>query len=202
MIKNIVFDLGNVLIEYNPQKFIIRNVKEENFTKFNEVVFKSKEWLDLDRGILEYNRAVEIFSEKLPEERESIKYLFDNSIQDVLFPIEENLELLSNLKRKGYKLYILSNFHREAYLEIAKKCNFDRYFDGGVISYDINLLKPEEEIYRTLLKKYDLLERETLFIDDTLNNVEKASELGIETIHLTEKSKLKEELERVLKMKI
>ncbi len=202
MIKNIVFDLGNVLIEYNPQKFILRNVKEENFTKFNEVVFKSKEWLELDRGTLEYHRAVEIFSEKLPEEKESINSLFNNSIQDVLFPIEENIEILVNLKRKGYKLYILSNFHREAYLEIAKKCSFDRYFDGGVISYDVNLLKPEEEIYRTLLKKYDLLERETLFIDDTLNNVEKASELGIETIHLTEKSKLKEELERVLKMKI
>lgn len=193
MIENIIFDLGNVLISYNPKSFVEKYVKEENRERFYEVVFRSKEWLELDRGTLEYDKAIEIFSEKLPEERESIERLFNNNIQDVLFLIEKNLGLLSQLKKR-YRLYILSNFHRGAFLEISKKCNFDKYFDGGVISYEVKLLKPEEEIYQEILSKYNLVPERTLFIDDTLVNVEGAKKLGINIIYLKEKERLKDEL--------
>lgn len=193
MIKNIIFDLGNVLISYEPESFIEKYVKEKNREKFYEVVFKSKEWLALDRGTLEYDEAFEIFSQKLPDEIESLRRLLKNNIQDVLFPLETNLNLLEELKKK-YNLYILSNFHRESFLEIAKKCNFSNYFKGGVISYEIKLLKPEKEIYESILKKYNLIPEETLFIDDTQANVEAAQKMGIKIIHLREKNKLKEEL--------
>lgn len=194
MIENIIFDLGNVLISYDPKSFISKYVKEENQEKFFEIVFGSKEWQDLDRGTLEYEEAIEIFSKKLPQERESIEKLFNENIQGVLFPIEKNLELLPKLKNNGYKLYILSNFHREAFLEIAKKCEFKKYFDGGVISYEVKLLKPEDEIYEEILKKYNLEPEKTLFIDDTLHNVEGAKKFKIEIIHLKEKENLKREL--------
>ena len=105
---------------------------------------------------------------------------------------------MPKLKEKGYKLYILSNFHREAFLEIERKCEFEKYFDGKVVSYDVKLLKPEKEIYEELLKKYNLNPEETLFIDDTLANTEGAEKLGISTIHLINKEKLKEELEKFL----
>lgn len=194
MIENIIFDLGNVLISYDPKSFISKYVKEENQEKFFEIVFGSKEWQELDRGTLEYEEAIEIFSKKLPQERESIEKLFNENIQEVLFPIEKNLELLPKLKNNGYKLYILSNFHREAFLEIAKKCEFKKYFDGGVISYEVKLLKPEDEIYEEILKKYNLEPEKTLFIDDTLHNVEGAKKFKIEIIHLKEKENLKREL--------
>lgn len=100
MIKNIIFDLGNVLISYEPESFIEKYVKEKNREKFYEVVFKSKEWLALDRGTLEYDEAFEIFSQKLPDEIESLRRLLKNNIQDVLFPLETNLNLLEELKKK------------------------------------------------------------------------------------------------------
>ncbi len=202
MIKNIIFDLGNVLIEYSPEKFISKFVAKKNQERFYKRVFKEQEWQDLDRGILEYDEAIKIFTKDLPEEKESIEKLFKENIQGVLFPIEENLKLLPKLKEKGYKLYILSNFHKEAFLEIEKKCEFKKYFDGKIVSYDVKLLKPEKEIYEGLLKKYNLNPEETLFIDDTLVNIESAKKLGILTIHLINKEKLKEELEKILNIKI
>lgn len=194
MVKNIIFDLGNVLIEYNPKKFIEKFVAKENREKFFEIVFKSKEWLELDRGTLEYEEAIEIFSTKIPKERANIEKLFNENIEGVLFPIEENLKLLPVLKSKGLKLYILSNFHKGAYLNIAKRCNFDEYFDGGVVSYEVKLLKPEKEIYEEILRKYDLKAEETLFIDDTLANIEAANSLKIKGIHLPKKEELAEKL--------
>ena len=193
MIENIIFDLGNVLISYDPKSFVEKYVKEENRERFYEVIFRSKEWLELDRGTLEYNEAIDIFSEKLPEERESVERLFKNNIQDVLFPIDKNIELLPLLK-KGYKLYILSNFHREAFLEFMKRYDLRKYFDGGVISYEAKLLKPEKEIYQEILSKYNLIPERTLFIDDTLVNIEGAKKLGIDVIHLKKKERLKDEL--------
>lgn len=194
MIKNIVFDLGNVLISYEPQKFISKYVKKENQEKFFDIVFGSEEWQKLDRGILEYKEAIEIFSKKLPEEKEAIEKLFSNNIQEVLFPIEKNLKLLPVLKENKYNLYILSNFHRDSFLEIEKKCNFQKFFTGKIVSYSVKLLKPEKDIYLKLLNTYNLIPEETLFIDDTLGNIIAANELNIKTIHLKEKENLDKEL--------
>ena len=78
MIKNIIFDLGNVLIRFKPEEFINKNIKEEYREKFFNVIFKGQEWADLDRGVLEYNDAIKIFSEKIPECSLEIKKFFDN----------------------------------------------------------------------------------------------------------------------------
>lgn len=202
MIKNIIFDLGNVLIGYKPEKFISEFVSEKNRKNFFERVFKNSEWLDLDRGTLEYDEAMDIFIADLPEEKESIKNLFENDIQGVLFPIKKNLELLPQLKARGYRLYILSNFHRRAFMKISEKCSFDKYFDGKVISCEVHFLKPEKEIYEEIIKKYDLDVKETLFIDDTLVNIEEAKQFGISTIHLDDENRLKDELEKFLKINL
>lgn len=184
MIKNIIFDLGNVLINYNPHDFINKNVKEENREKFFKEIFQSKEWQDLDRGTLEYDEAVKIFSKRLPEERENIKKLFDNDIQDVLFVDKTNIKYLSTLKNKDYKLYILSNFHKNSFRKISEIHNFKSIFDGGVISYECHLLKPESNIYKAIIDKYGLIPEETVFIDDSLPNVQAAIKFNIHGIHL------------------
>ena len=184
MIKNIIFDLGNVLIKYNPHDFINKNVKEENREKFFQEIFQSKEWQDLDRGTLEYDEAVKIFSQRVPEERENIKKLFDNDIQDVLFVDKTNIKYLSTLKNKDYKLYILSNFHKNSFRKISEIHNFKSIFDGGVISYECHLLKPESNIYKAIIDKYGLIPEETVFIDDSLPNVQAAIKFNIHGIHL------------------
>lgn len=196
MIKNIVFDLGNVLIAFNPEKFIEENVSEKYREEFYKIVFKGQEWLDLDRGVLEYDEAIKIFSSRLPECSSAIKKLFDNYILDTLEPISKNIELLKILKKK-YKLYILSNFHYPVFDFVFKNWEFFKYFDGKVVSGHCNLLKPEKEIYSLLCSSYDLVPNETIFIDDTKANIEMAKTLGINTIHLTSYESLEENLKKI-----
>ncbi|NME35898.1 MULTISPECIES: HAD family phosphatase [Fusobacterium] len=193
MIKNIIFDLGNVLVSFHPEKFVNENVPEIYREKFFQVVFGRQEWKDLDRGTLEYDKAIEIFSKELPECREIIKKMFDTKVIDCLAPITFNAELLKKLK-ENYKLYIISNFHYPAFDNINELWDFFKLFDGKVISGHCKLLKPEYEIYNLLLDTYNLKAEESLFIDDTKENIEAANDLGIDTIHLTSPNLLKEKL--------
>ena len=193
MIKNIIFDLGNVLIRFKPEEFINKNIKEEYKEKFFNIVFKGQEWADLDRGVLEYSDAIKIFSEKVPECSLEIKKFFDNYILDALEPIEKNIEIMKSLKRK-YKLYVLSNFHYPAFDYIFKNWEFFKYFDGKIVSGHCKLLKPEKEIYKLLCSTYSLNPNECIFIDDTKVNIEAAEKLGIKGIYLTDIDILGEKL--------
>lgn len=184
MIKNIIFDLGNVLVKYSPENFLGKYVKEENKEVFIKEIFKSKEWLELDRGTLSYEDAIEIFAKRVPEERESIEKLFRENISSCISPIEENVKIMRELKRNGYSVYILSNFHQPAFEYIKENWDFISEFDGDVVSCYYHYIKPEKEIYETILKKYNLIPSETVFIDDVETNIEGAKEFGIEGIHL------------------
>ena len=198
MIKNIIFDLGNVLIKFNPFSFIEENVKEENREKFHKIVFQGEEWLNLDRGTITYEEATQKLSEKFPEEKANIEKLFTNNIQDVLFMDKTNLEFVNSLKSNNYKLYILSNFHKPAFNKISTIHNFSEIFDGKVISCDCHLLKPEPEIYELIIGKYGLIPEETAFIDDSQNNVDAAKKLGINGIHLKNMKELIKTLNNIL----
>lgn len=184
MIKNIIFDLGNVLVKYSPENFLGKYVKEENKEVFIKEIFKSKEWLELDRGTLSYEDAIEIFAKRVPEERESIEKLFRENISSCILPIEENVKIMRELKRNGYSVYILSNFHQPAFEYIKENWDFISEFDGDIVSCYYHYIKPEKEIYETILKKYNLIPSETVFIDDVEANIEGAKEFGIEGIHL------------------
>ena len=95
---------------------------------------------------------------------------------------------VKKLKEK-YKLYILSNFHKDSFETISSRYNFFNYFDGGIVSAYHNCIKPDEKIYKLLIDKYNLNPTETLFIDDLEKNILKAQELGIKTIHLIDYTK-------------
>lgn len=117
------------------------------------------------------------------------------AIADVIFPIEKNIEFVKEIKKRGYKLYILSNFHKKAFRRIERLYNLDSIFDGKIVSFEVNLLKPEKEIYEVLLGKYSLNPDETIFIDDTFENIVAAKKIGIKGIELKDFN----ELENILK---
>ena len=192
MMKNIIFDLGNVLIKFSPENFMKKYVAEENREKFFNVVFKSREWAELDRGTLSYDEVIRIFSEGVPEEKEAVKILFDHKIMDTLSPIEENIGIMRELKKNNYSVYILSNFHQPAFEYIKENWDFIKEFNGGIVSCYCHYLKPQAEIYKLILKKYNLDPKETIFIDDTLINVTGCEEQGITGIHLYTPEALKE----------
>lgn len=193
MIKNIVFDLGNVLIGFCPKKFIKENVEPKFQDKFFEIVFRGQEWKDLDRGTLNYDEAIKIFTKKLPECEKTIKKLFDENIYECLDPIENNIALLPKLK-KNYNLYIISNFHLKAFENIYEKWDFFKLFNGKIISAHHKLMKPEPEIYQLLLDTYSLKANECLFIDDVEENIIGAKNIGMNGIQLTDYNFLKEKL--------
>jgi FMN phosphatase YigB (HAD superfamily) len=183
MIKNIIFDIGNVLLEFKPLDYLKRTFNDDNIEELlYKEIFLGEEWLHLDRGILTQDEVINLISLKNPKHEVHIKKCMDNWI-DILIPIEGTVKILSELKEKGYKLYLLSNFHCLAFETVYSKYNFFKHFDGGIISYKENLLKPESEIYYRLLDTYNLNAEESLFIDDTLVNIEAASRIGIRTVH-------------------
>ena len=191
--KNIIFDLGNVLILFDPAGYVNRSVAEEKREKFLDVVFRSSEWKNLDLGTLTYSNAKKIFKEKLKDCDAEVDALFGDNLYGLLKPIVSNTELLKKL-RENYNLYILSNFHKESFETVSSKYDFFNYFHGGIVSAYHQCIKPDEKIYRLLIDKYELNPEETLFIDDLAENIKAAEKIGINTIHLTDYTTLSEKL--------
>ena len=191
MYKNIIFDIGNVLLSFNPMKYLEEKGLEERAEHIYKEIFLSKEWLSLDRGTVTEKEAIEIYISRNKDYEDDIRLVFDGWYS-ILTPIEETVEILKLLKVNGYNLYYLSNFHHLAFEHILEKYDFFKLFDGGVVSYKENLLKPEKEIYEVLMERYDLNPKESIFVDDTKVNIEMAENLNIKGIVFEDSSKFKE----------
>lgn len=197
MIKNIIFDLGNVLIDFQPEKYLLSTGLDNSEVKFIlKEIYQSDEWVELDRGTLTRDEALQ----KIYSRNPNYKRLLENNsnFMPVLSPIEENTSLLEALKERGYHLYYLTNYHDDLFEKCFEAYNFFHHFEGGVVSAHVKLIKPQPEIYRTLLEKYDLNPTECLFIDDSEQNTIAAESLGISTIHLDNQKELKAKLEKYL----
>jgi glucose-1-phosphatase len=179
MIKNIVFDLGNVLISFKPSEYLDRKDYPENLkSKILSEIFSSKEWLLLDNGDITTSEAIESISSTSSLTKEEITGIFDLRT-DLIFPIDQNVKLLPELKKQGYKLYFLSNFPLDVFEDIKSDYYFFRFFDGGIISAEAKSSKPDKRIYEILIEKYDIVPGESLYIDDLEANVKTAELLGM-----------------------
>jgi len=152
-------------------------------------------WLDLDRGTESLEKVESIFISKYPEEKDFIS-LFFNHWMEMLTPIEENISILLDLSESGYKTYILSNFIKEAFKFVKEKFDFFTLFDGQIISGEEKVIKPEKAIYESLLRHYQLIPEESLFIDDVLFFLKPAKKLGISTIWNRPHTDLRKELKK------
>jgi FMN phosphatase YigB (HAD superfamily) len=198
MIKNIVFDLGNVLISFRPSAYFDNKDYPENIKcKILSDIFASREWLMLDNGDINTTEAINSISLKSSLKREEIAHIF-NLRTDMMFPLDQNVRLLPELKKQGYKLYFLSNFPIDIFEEIKTGYFFFTYFDGGVISSEVKFSKPDERIYETLLENYSLIAEESLFIDDIEINVRAAENLGMKGLVTFGSGEISKELAAVL----
>jgi len=196
LIKNIIFDLGNVLLKFKPEEFLLQFTSDKEYIKqFVPKITRSKFWLDLDRGLESLENTEMIFISKYPEEKGFIS-LFFNHWMEMLTPIEENVGVLLDLSKLGYKTYILSNFINEAFKFVKNKFDFFSLFDGQIISGEEKVIKPEKAIYESLLSRYHLIPEESLFIDDILFFLKPAKKLGISTIWNQPFTDLRKELKK------
>jgi glucose-1-phosphatase len=179
MIKNIVFDLGNVLISFRPSEYFDKKQYPENIkARILSDIFGSKEWLMLDNGELTTAEVIESIASRSSLRKEEISHIF-NLRTELMYPLDQNVKLLPELKKQGFRLYFLSNFPADIFEEIRSGYYFFKYFDGGIISAEAKLSKPDSRIYKKLMEKYSLLPEESLFVDDLEANVKAAESVGM-----------------------
>lgn len=178
MIRNIVFDMGNVLIQFDPERFLDREgVTDPNERRMilNEL-FRSVEWVQMDSGILTEKTAEPLILKRFPEYLHPVvRHLLNNwSIPGI--EIQGMEELVADLK-KNYHLFLLSNASvaQHRYWPLIP---ISRFFDGKMISCDVKTVKPMWEIYHLFTEKFGLIPEKCLFVDDTPINVASAIACG------------------------
>lgn len=182
MIKNIIFDMGNVLIKFDKKCFLEAvNVSPEDNALLEREVYVSVEWAMMDRGTLTEKEAAERMCARLPERlHEKVHQLVDEWDRPIL-PMSGMAELAGELKAKGYRLFLLSNASYRQH-EYWPEIPGSEYFEDTLISADVKLVKPQPEIYLMALHKFNAKPEESVFIDDATNNVEGAIYCGMEGI--------------------
>jgi putative hydrolase of the HAD superfamily len=193
MIKNVVFDLGGVLINYAPVSYLReRGCDAARAALIIREIFGADIWGELDRGAYTWGEALEIFAKRTGLSLDEITDLLDGRFLESLAIKPETEAFLDELLRQGYRVYILSNFSKEGFEYVSAKFDFFRRVHGMVISYRVKKIKPEPEIYEILLDKYGLVPGETVFIDDTPKNLDAAELMGFNTILFTDINEVKE----------
>lgn len=182
MIKNIIFDLGNVVLKLKWNIVIDRYTKDDETKKLlTEVIFESEEWKLLDLGTIEKDYALGVMLSKLPVYlHEACKGIM-NEWRDALIINDKMISFLKKVRENGYKTYILSNAPHEI-PPFLENNDLTQYFDGQIISAEEKVSKPDQGIYNLLLDRYDLNPEESVFLDDKLENIEAAKEANINGI--------------------
>lgn len=183
-IKAIIFDFGNVLLDWNPRYVYQRYFPDdpegmERF--FNEVDFMN--WnAQQDKG-RPFAEGVAVLSRQFPHHSDLIQAYQDHWIESVGNPISGTIGILNRLKIAGYSVYGLSNWSAETFPFVREKYDFFDLLDDFVISGEVGQVKPGHEIFHIMLEKIGRSAQECLFIDDSLTNIDQAQKMGFATIH-------------------
>ena len=184
MIKNAVFDIGRVLLYYEPEKYL-RSLGyiNETLDLAMERIFLNRLWEDMDRGAYEtFEELILAIVKQYPDYEKDTRRILQKGWSRIISPIAESVDFFYELKSLGYNIYLLSNFSKPGFAYAEEAYGFLREVDGKVISYETGFLKPEESIYRELLDRYGLVPDETVFFDDLRVNTDGAAKLGIHGI--------------------
>ncbi len=192
-IKNIIFDFGGVLVDWNP-RYLYENVFDDKTQmEFFLTNICTEAWnlqQDKDRTLKE---GTESLQKQFPEYASLIQLFYDQWEVMLKGEITENVKLLPLLKQH-YPLYGLTNWSAETFPIALKRFSFFKEFDGIVVSGTEKMIKPDKDIFHLLLNRYQIIASESLFIDDNIHNIISAKEIGFHTIHINDTIVLEEEL--------
>lgn len=197
-IQAIIFDFGNVLIEWDPRLIYRRffHAEEESMERFLQEV-RFMEWNALQDKGRSFKEGVADLSSQFPHYSHLIQAYHDNWKESIGDPLAGSVDLMKRLKRAGYPLYGLSNWSAETFPHMRHRYDFFNLFDDMVISGEVGSIKPEPIIFEILLEKIGRPANECLFIDDSLANIRQANQMGFATIHFISPDQLEEELKNL-----
>lgn len=187
MIKNIIFDLGRVLIDFYPRECLKRlGYNKEEVDILERIIFRDYIWEEGDLGVRDtIEEALPFYISKYPEHESLIKDFISRPWKENLYlPI--NRILFDTARDLGYKIYLLTNFAADGFAYIERAHDFIRMADGRVVSAHIKVTKPNAKIYNELLNKYQLEASECVFFDDSLPNIEGAKKAGIRSYQFSD----------------
>lgn len=198
MINTIIFDLGKVLVDFHP----VDGMKELGFSteaieSFEKNIFSGL-WEECDAKRMSDLEIRECFKNAVPGFEREVDILWDN-ITVVTSVYEYSCEWVKELKERGYKLYVLSNFGQQAFETNSKLYDFLDYMDGKVVSYDVEIVKPDRRIYECLIQKYGINPKEAVFLDDRQINIDGAMACGLKGILFKNYEQARAQLEQMLK---
>lgn len=195
MITAIIFDLGGVLIDWNPLYLYRKIFKDASeMQHFLEKVC-TPEWNEEQDAGRTLKEATDHLVKEYPEHEENIRAYYDRWQEMLAGPIDGTVDIFKKLKdSKRFKLYALTNWSAETFPIALQRYEFLNWFDGVVVSGTEKFRKPFPKFYQILLDRYNVKAEEAVFIDDNIRNVEAAKQLGIDSIHFITPEQLNEEL--------
>jgi len=193
-----LFDLGNVFFDWDPRhyyKYVFSNNSEMEHFLSNICNDKWNTQQDAGRSFDEAERKlIPLF----PEYKDKIKLYYKNHSKMIKGVFQSSIELLESLKKQGYLCYVLSNWSAETFISTKEQYSFLNYFDGMMISGEEKLIKPDPKIFHLACKRFNLIPKNTIFIDDKIENIDSAFKLNFITIHLTNPNEIKSLVEKKL----
>lgn len=197
MIRNIIFDIGNVLTDFRWKAFLEdKGFDEAMVERIAKASVQTPLWNEIDRGVWDQEELMQAFIARDPEIEPQLRRAYGN-VTGMVTKRDYAIPWIQELKAKGYGVYYLSNFSEKAYVDCMDALDFMPYTDGGILSYQEKIIKPDPEIYRLLLSRYSLKAEESVFLDDTAANVEAARAVGLYGIRFETKEQAEEELKKL-----
>ena len=200
MIKNIIFDIGNVLVDFRWRKMYEEafGLEGAELERFADATVRHQAWVDLDEGIITTDQAKEAYAKETPEYREYIDRIYQE-MDKMLVQFDYAVSWIKELKERGYRIYILSNWSKPAYDACKDTAlSFLPLVDGVVFSYKELVIKPDRKIYDIICSRYGINPAEAVFLDDTERNITAAREYGLHGIVFKNYEQGRNELEALL----
>jgi 2-haloacid dehalogenase len=196
MINTIIFDLGAVLIDWNPRYMYSKLFDDEAAMEDFLRDITTSDWNEEQDAGRPLHEGTELLVNKFPEHEEHIRAFYSRWDEMLGEAFHDVVEIFKQLKEKNrYKIYALTNWSAETFPVAFERFDFLKWFDGIVVSGAEKMRKPTPEFYHILLNRYEVEAQEALFIDDNYRNILAAEELGIQCIHFTSAEQLSGELE-------
>jgi len=198
MIKTVIFDIGCVLLGFDWDRYVHKLFDDDETCRIvTECAFRCPYWKELDRGLMEESDILAHMISQRPDYEAQITESVE-MVAECVERLDYAIPWIDSLRERGYQVLYLSNYSEYVLERSTHAMDFIEHMDGGIFSWKVKTIKPENRIYELLIERYGLKPEECAFIDDTLANVETARSLGMKGIIFSDYEQASKELEKIL----